>query len=371
MNELIHAIDTIPFGEMIVRAECADERAVREILRKEHRDRWDLAVLLSPAADRLLEEVARAAADLTAQRFGRTIRLYAPLYLSNECVNVCTYCGFRRDNDVARSTLNAEQIRSEARYLSAQGFRNILLVSGEHPKWVNRDYLSEAVRITREFVPQVAIEVQPLTTSGYEATVEAGADGVVVYQEVYDREHYASYHTHGPKKDYDDRLLAASRAATAGVRRLGIGTLLGLAPWREEILALGTHAAHLYRRFGQTEISFSFPRIREAAGAIEPRYQVSDRQLLQMMCALRLVFPDAGIVLSTREAPALRDGLSRIAVTMMSAGSRTEPGGYEHPDESEKQFEIEDHRTPAEVGAMLSAQGIDPVWKDWEEALHG
>ncbi|NNE08161.1 MAG: 2-iminoacetate synthase ThiH, partial [Gemmatimonadetes bacterium] len=157
----------------------------------------------------------------------------------------------------------------------------------------------------------------------------------------------------------------------AGVRRLGIGTLLGLAPWREETLALATHAEHLYRRFGRTEISFSFPRIREAAGAIEPRYQVTDRQLTQMMCALRLVFPDAGIVLSTREAPALRDGLSRIAVTMMSAGSRTEPGGYEHPDESEKQFEIEDHRTAAEVTTMLAAQGIDPVWKDWEEALHG
>ncbi|MFH1681926.1 MAG: 2-iminoacetate synthase ThiH [Candidatus Eisenbacteria bacterium] len=371
MNDLIRTLESIPAGELLARADRAGEGDVRAVLAKDGRDLKDLAVLLSPAGDRMLEEVAAASARLTAQRFGRTILLYAPLYLSNECVNVCAYCGFRRDIEVRRVTLASPEIEAELRHLAGEGFRHLLLVTGEHPKRVDIAYLEAAVRLARSLVPSVAIEVEPLDTEGYRRLIDAGIDGVTLYQETYDRKLYAGYHTHGPKRRYDRRLEAPSRAAEAGIRRLGIGALLGLADWRAETICLAAHALWLQRRFWKTHVSISFPRIREAASHFAPPYPVSDRELARMVSALRLILPDAGLVLSTREGPALRDGLARIGITQMSAGSRTEPGGYGRPEHAEKQFMVEDTRSPAEVASRLAELGLDPVWKDWEEALHG
>jgi 2-iminoacetate synthase len=339
-----------------------------------------------------LEAMARDAEQLTRENFGRTMRLFAPLYLSNECVNICKYCGFSRDNPILRVTLSVDQVEAEARHLWEQGFRNVLLVAGEHPKFVSTDYLAQCVERLSAFIPAISLEVGPMETVDYEPSVRAGAEGLVVYQETYDRAAYAELHTAGPKKNFDWRLDCPERAYAAGFRRLGIGALFGLAPWEQEAMHLALHVDYLLRHCWKASVTVSLPRLRPAAGQFSPRYDFSDRALVQVILALRLCFPQVGIVLSTREAPALRDRLVRLGVTMMSAGSHTEPGGYtgageesihqtqrgkavaviasegEHLTATE-QFAIADERSPATVAARLRELGLEPVWKDWDAAL--
>ncbi|MCU1621354.1 MAG: tyrosine lyase ThiH [Frankiales bacterium] len=322
-----------------------------------------LPALLDPGVD--LEAMAHQAREVTLQRFGRAVRLFAPLYVSNACLSSCTYCGFSKDLDVARRTLTVEQVVEEAQSLVAQGFRHLLLVSGEHRVEVSADYLVACVVALRQFVPSLSIETQTWSDDTYARLVEAGLEGVVHYQETYDRGRYAETHVAGWKRDYDRRLASTERAAEAGVRRLGIGVLLGLSvDWRADVQTVAEHAAWLQRHYWRTEVTVSLPRIKPSASGFQPLVPVTDAEYVQALCALRLVAPEVGIVLSTREAPALRDGLVRIAVTTMSAGSSTEPGGYLHPGEAQEQFAISDERSPAEVAAMLVAAGYDPVWKD-------
>ena len=352
------------------------------------------ASLLEPKSGAELEAMALEAEKLTRQNFGRTMRLFAPLYLSNECVNICKYCGFSRDNPILRVTLSVDQVEAEARHLWAQGFRNVLLVAGEHPKFVSSGYLEQCVERLAKFIPAISLEVGPMETVDYEPAVRAGAEGLVVYQETYDRAAYAELHTAGPKRDFDWRLDCPERAYAAGFRRLGIGALFGLARWEEEAMHLAAHVDHLLRHCWKASVTVSLPRLRPAAGQFEPRNDFNDRALVQVILALRLCFPQVGIVLSTREAPALRDRLVRLGVTMMSAGSHTEPGGYtgageesihqtqrgkavaviasegEHLTATE-QFAIADERSPAEVSARLRELGLEPVWKDWDAALAG
>jgi 2-iminoacetate synthase len=352
------------------------------------------AALLRDKSDAELEAMAREAERLTRQNFGRTMRLFAPLYLSNECVNICKYCGFSRDNPILRVTLSVDQVETEARHLWAQGFRNVLIVAGEHPKFVGSDYLAQCTTRLREFIPAVSLEVGPMETIDYEPIVRAGAEGLVVYQETYDRVAYAELHTAGPKKDFDWRLDCPERAYAAGFRRLGIGALFGLAPWEEEALRLAAHVDYLLRHCWKSSLTVSLPRLRPAAGQFEPKHDFNDRALVQTILALRLCFPQIGIVLSTRETAVLRDRLVRLGITMMSAGSHTEPGGYTGageesihqtqrgkavaviPSEGEhltatEQFAIADERSPAEVSARLRELGLEPVWKDWDVALAG
>jgi 2-iminoacetate synthase len=327
--------------------------------------------LLQPKDARELEAMAREAEKLTRQNFGRTMRLFAPLYLSNECVNICKYCGFSRDNPILRVTLSVDQVETEARHLWAQGFRNVLLVAGEHPKFVSTDYLAQCVSRLRKFIPALSLEVGPMETIDYEPSVRAGAEGLVVYQETYNRTAYAELHTAGPKKNFDWRLDCPERAYAAGFRRLGLGALFGLAPWPEEALHLAAHVDHLLRHCWKSSVTVSLPRLRPAAGQFEPRHEFDDRALVQVILALRLCFPQIGIVLSTRETPALRNRLARLGVTMMSAGSHTEPGGYTGAgEESIHQTQRgKDERSPAEVSACLRELGLEPVWKDWDAAL--
>ncbi len=331
----------------------------------------DFACLLSEAAAQRLEDMARRAHDLTLQRFGRTIQLFAPLYVSNECANICTYCGFSLDNDIVRKTLTIPQITAEAELLGAKGFRHLLLVSGEHAKYVPVQYLEEAAGALAGKFPSIAIEVGPLSEAEYKRLVLKGVDGLIVYQETYDKKSYDEHHLKGKKRDFEWRLETPDRAARAGMRRLGIGILLGLADWKTDAISLVAHAKYLLNRYWQSILTVSVPRLRPAAGGYEPKVQISDRHFVQLICALRLALPDVGIVLSTREPANLRDGLVKLGVTHMSAGSSTEPGGYSTPAESEKQFEVEDTRSPEKVARMLEALGYEPVWKDWEEALHG
>ncbi len=332
-----------------------------------------LAWMLSDTANASLEGIAREAQRETVRRFGREIQLFAPLYLSSECANVCLYCGFSAPNAMARRTLSFDQIDREAAELARRGFRQILLVSGEHARHVPVAYLEEAVRVVHKRVPSVSVEVAPLETPEYARLTAAGADGLIVYQETYDRGAYAELHPKGAKRDFEWRFGALDRGAAAGMRFLGLGVLLGLTPlWRQDVLALVAHARRLARSAWRCQISVALPRMRPAVGAMAPRADLSDRDYARALCALRLALPDAHITLSTRESAALRDGLARICVTRMSAGSSTEPGGYADPSpHGDRQFEIEDARSPAEVAAVLRASGIDPVWKDWEEVLHG
>ncbi len=345
--------------------------------------------LLDPADDARLHRLAAESAALTRRHFGRTMRLFAPLYLSNECINSCAYCGFSRENAILRVTLEIDEMLAEARHLAAAGFRNILLVAGEHPKFVSNGYLETCVRRLAEIIPTVALEVAPMETADYLPLVAAGAEGLVVYQETYHRPTYAEMHVHGPKKDFSWRLDCPERAAAAGFRRIGIGALFGLWDWRDEAVALAAHLDHLLRTCWKAQLTVSLPRLKPAAGDFHPRHPLPDRELIQLICALRLTFPHVGIVMSTREPAALRDVTARLGVTHMSAGSHTEPGGYtgqgqenlhltvrgravacDGPAEAAtEQFAISDDRTPAEVAQKLAALGLDPVWKDWDPAL--
>jgi 2-iminoacetate synthase len=349
---------------------------------------------IEPKSDADLEAMAEKSRALTLQNFGRTMRLFAPLYLSNECINNCRYCGFSRDNPILRVTLAIDEVVAEARYLSEGGFRQILLVAGEHPKFVSGDYLAECVRVLKPDFSSIAIEVGPMKTRDYLPIVEAGAEGLVVYQETYNRVVYSDLHTAGPKRDFDFRIDCAERGYDAGFRRIGIGALFGLWRWQDEAIALAAHLEYLFKRCWQSQITVSLPRLRPAAGGFRPPFSMGDRELVQLVCALRLTFPRVGIVLSTREKAAFRDCLIPLGVTMMSAGSHTEPGGYTRqgtghlhrttrgrivPPDFENgedhlatgQFEISDERSPAEIARLLRHHGLEPVWKDWDQALCG
>ena len=376
----------------------AEEGAVARALRSARPGLQDFAALISPAASHQLEMLGLRSSLLTRQRFGKVIRLFAPLYLSNECINNCQYCGFSRDNPILRVTLSVAEVLREARALKAQGFRNLLLVAGEHPKFVSSDYLRECVAALHAEVPSISLEVGPMDTEVYRPLAKAGAEGLVVYQETYDRATYAVMHTAGPKRDFDWRLETAERAYAAGFRRLGIGALFGLADWRFEALSLAAHAEYLLRHCWKAQLTVSLPRLRPCAGEFQPTHEMSDRDLVQLLCALRIFLPDLGIVLSTREPAHLRNGLIPLGVTMISAGSHTEPGGYtgagrEHLHRTERgrivpltesssewaienrratgQFDIADERSPQEVAATVAKLGLDPVWKDWDPALAG
>ncbi|MBI5774311.1 MAG: 2-iminoacetate synthase ThiH [Verrucomicrobia bacterium] len=395
----VSTFNALPLDALIEASQRATAASVRESLSRGQPSLADFARLISPAASELLEPLGRRSQALTRRRFGKVIRLFAPLYLSNECINNCAYCGFSRDNPILRVTLGVDEVVREARALQAQGFRNLLLVAGEHPKFVSGDYLKNCVAALREEAPGISLEVGPMETSEYRPLVAAGAEGLVVYQETYDRAVYAAMHTAGPKRDFDWRLETPERAYAAGFRRLGIGALYGLADWRREALCVAAHAAHLLRHCWKAQLTISLPRLRPCAGEFQPRTQMSDRELVQLVCAFRLFLPDAGLVLSTREPAQLRDGLIPLGITLISAGSHTEPGGYtgagkenihqtvrgkivelaanasewataaDRATNATGQFEIADERPPGEVAALVRRLGYEPVWKDWDAAL--
>jgi 2-iminoacetate synthase len=381
---------------LVERSLQASRAQIQTVLRRSDLSLGEFADLLSPAAGELLESLGSRSQQVTQQRFGKVIRLFAPLYVSNECINNCKYCGFSRDNAILRVTLTLDQVRREARALTAQGFRNILLVAGEHPKFISAGYLADCVRVLREEAPSVSLEVGPMETEQYRPLVEAGADGLVVYQETYDRGVYGEVHTAGPKRDFNWRLETPERAYTAGFRRLGIGALYGLSDWRLEAISVAAHAEYLLRHCWKSQLTISLPRLRPCAGDFQPLTQMTDREMVQLACAFRLKFPDAGLVLSTRESAKLRDGLIPLGITLVSAGSHTEPGGYtgagkenlHHtergriielgasewadagPDpHATRQFTTADDRSPREMSELIQRLGYEPVWKDWDEAL--
>jgi 2-iminoacetate synthase len=392
--------------QFVRRSLAATPADVRNSLAKGKLSLNDFAALISPAASGFLTELSGRSRQLTLRRFGKVVRLFAPLYVSNECINNCSYCGFSRDNPILRVTLSVEEVVREARALLEQGFRNVLLVAGEHPKFVSNNYLRDCVAALHGEIPSVSLEVGPMELEEYRPLVAAGADGLVVYQETYDRKVYAEVHTAGPKKNFDWRLETPERAYAAGFRRLGISALYGLADWRQEAMCVAAHAEYLLRHCWKAQLTISLPRLRPCAGEFQPLTQMSDRDLAQLVCAFRLMFPDVGLVLSTRESARLRDGLIPLGITLMSAGSHTEPGGYtgagreklhqtvrgkivdlppatgingdgasewangnRRATNATGQFEVSDDRSPKEVASLLQKLGYEPVWKDWDAAL--
>src|SRR5438093_3965316 len=362
------AIARVPTARLVEDAHGASPSRVERALATPPLERslGDFAALLSPAAGQRLEDLAAAARRLTLARFGRTMRMYAPLYLSNECLTTCVYCGFARELPIARKTLSLEETLEEARYLASKGFRSILLLTGEHQRLTGVEFLEDRIRGLAAEVPSLSIEVQVWSEEEYRRLAAAGCDGVVIYQETYHPETYAEVHLAGKKRQYEWRLLGPERAARAGMRRLGIGALLGLHhEWRYEAIATAAHARFLTTRYWRAQVNVSVPRLRPFAAGYQPRDPIGDRELVQLVCALRLLLPDAGLVISAREAPAFRDGLFRIGITHTSAGSHTEPGGYTKPKEATEQFDVADLRSPGEVAGRLRELGYEPVWEDW------
>lgn len=392
-SKVFHSLSIEP---LLALCAGASERDVDRVLRNGLQSLTDFAIMLSPAADGHLEELCSQSQALTRRRFGRVIRLFAPLYLSNECINNCRYCGFSRDNAILRVTLSLPEVLQEAESLAGSGFRNVLLVAGEHPKFVSNGYLRDCITTLKPRIAGLSLEVGPMETVDYVPLVNAGAEGLVVYQETYDAAIYEQMHTAGPKRDFDWRLDTAERAYEAGFRRLGIGALFGLSDWRTEALSVAAHAVHLLKHCWKAQVTISLPRLRPCAGEFQPLTRLSDRDLVRLVACFRLLLPDVGLVLSTREPARIREGLIPLGITLMSAGSHTEPGGYtgagkenvhlttrgrvvtvdgasewtgETTTRATGQFNIADERSAAEIAGVIRRLGYEPVWKDWDQAL--
>ncbi|MCH5231168.1 MAG: 2-iminoacetate synthase ThiH [Muribaculaceae bacterium] len=327
----------------------------------------DLAVLISPAATNRLEDMAAIAKSITDRRFGKTISLYIPMYVGNACTNKCVYCGFNHDNDFSRTILSQEQIEEECKAIKELGpFQNLLLVAGEYPALCGIDYLEKVLETCRPYFHNLTLEVQPMKAVDYKRLTESGLNGVVCFQETYNKKAYPKYHPRGMKSHFDWRLNGFDRMGEAGLHKIGMGALLGLEDWHGEAIMLGRHLRYLQKKYWRSRYSINFPRLRPSESGFKPNFIVSDRDIVQLSCAFRIFDPDLDISFSTRETPAFRDSIIGLGVTSLSAGSKTEPGGYGHPKEALEQFEVSDSRSPKEVETAIRNRGYDPIWKDWD-----
>jgi len=345
------------------------EQQVESVLNKRKRTIEDFLVLLSPAAAPYLEKMAQITKNLTQKRFGKVIQMYAPLYLSNECQNICTYCGFSLDNKIKRKTLSNTEIIIEAMALKTMGVNHVLLVSGEANKTVGIEYFLNAIKLLRPYFANISIEVQPLSLEEYQALHDAGVHSVLVYQETYHEAVYKEYHPKGKKSNFDFRLDTPDRIGQAELHKIGLGVLLGLEDWRVDSFFNALHIDYLQKQYWQTRFSVSFPRLRPAEGIIEPNFIMSDRDLLQLICAYRIWNEDLEISVSTRENENFRNNVISLGVTTMSAASKTNPGGYAVDPQSLEQFETSDERSMDEVKRIISNAGYDPVMKDWDKVF--
>lgn len=348
---------------------------VERALAQPKRTLEDFKALISPAAMPYLEEMARQSQALTQKRFGKTLQMYAPLYLSNECQNICTYCAFSQDNKIPRRTLNDEEILREAAVLSQMGYDHVLLVTGEANHTVGVPYLKNALRLLRPHFAHLSMEVQPLNREDYEALIPEGLNTVLVYQETYHPESYKLHHPKGKKANFNYRLDTPDRLGQAGIHKMGLGALMGLADWRTDCFFTALHLDYLEKTYWQTKYSISFPRLRPITqGSVEqPALKtfgefMSDKELVQLICAYRLFNGEVELSLSTRETEKFRNHVIKLGITSISAGSKTNPGGYVVAPQSLEQFEISDERSPAEIADMIRRQGYEPVWKDWDWA---
>lgn len=330
----------------------------------------DFKALLSPAAAPFLEQMAQLSHRITQKRFGKTIQMFIPMYLSNECQNICTYCGFSQNIDIPRKTLNDQEILEEVAYIKAMGFDHILLVTGEASKTVGIEYFQHALELIRPHFSHISLEVQPLDEEDYALLTPFGLNTVLVYQETYNTEEYKTHHPKGKKSNFNYRLETPDRLGRAGVHKIGLGALIGLEDWRTDSFFTALHLDYLERTYWQTKYSISFPRLRPCAGGIDLKSNMSDKELVQLICAYRIFNEEVELSLSTRESIKFRNNAVKLGITSMSAGSKTNPGGYTEGDNSLEQFSIDDTRSPQEVGEMIHDTGYEAVWKDWDQVLN-
>lgn len=362
-------LETLSWHEVSSLSQSRTEQDVLVALSKDKRDIKDFAALISPAAEPYILEMIKKSEQVTLQRFGNTMSLFAPLYLSNACANECTYCGFSMSNAIKRLTLKEVQIEREVEAIKRKGFDHILLVTGETLK-VSMAYFQKVLPLIKPHFSQLSMEVQPLNMTDYNRLGTIGLDGVLVYQETYRRKTYLEHHLKGNKANFNYRLDAPDRVGQAGIHKIGLGVLLGLEDWRTDSIMMAYHLRHLQKCYWRSRFSVAFPRIRPCEGGIQPKSIISDKQLVQLIAAWRLFDGDLELSLSTRESPEFRQHAVRMGITTMSAESKTQPGGYaEDAKEALEQFEISDERSVVEVASMIRNQGREVVWKDWDSVF--
>ena len=343
-------------------------RDVEIALSKEHLNIDDFMALISPAAEPYIENMAQLSHKYTMERFGKTISMYIPLYVSNACSNYCVYCGFNHNNPMQRTTLTMEQVKAECEAIRRLGpFENLLIVSGEFPSVNGVDYIEKVLQTARPYFNNLTIEVMPMKENDYYRLTQSGLNGVVCFQETYNETNYKKYHPKGMKSIYEWRLNGYDRMGAAGVHKIGMGVLIGLEDWRTDVTMLARHLQYLRRNYWRTRYSINFPRMCPSEGGYQPKVVMSDKELAQLTFAFRLFDHDVDISYSTRENPAFRANMMRLGVTSMSAGSKTEPGGYATSPDALEQFEVSDDRTPLEVANEIRTLGYEAVWKDWDK----
>ena len=366
MKNFTSVFEQYRWDEIKSRLEKVTPADVERSLHKTGRTIDDFLNLISPVAAGKLEVMAKMARQLTQKRFGKTIQLYAPLYLSNECQNICTYCGFSLDNPIRRKTLSGTELMMEASVLKSMGVNHILLVSGEANKTVGMSYFLNAIKLLKPHFAHISIEVQPLSEEEYRQLHDAGVNTVLVYQETYHQEVYKAYHPKGKKSNFGFRLETPDRIGKAGIHKMGLGVLLGLEDWRVDSFFNALHIDYLQKHYWKSKFSVSFPRLRPAEGIIEPNFIMSDKDLLQLICAYRIWNEDLEISITTRENETFRNHIVSLGATAMSAASKTNPGGYAVDKESLEQFETSDERSMEEIKNVIRKAGYDPVMKDWD-----
>jgi len=342
---------------------------VERALNNAQRDLEDFKALISPAALPYLEDMAQISQRLTLDRFGRVIQMYIPLYLSNECNNICTYCGFSYDNKVRRRTLNPMEIMQEVAVIKGMGYDHVLLVTGEANQSVHTDYFKKVLDLISPHFAHISMEVQPLDVTDYETLIPHGLNTVLVYQETYHQDDYRKHHPKGKKSNFLYRLETPDRLGQAGIHKMGLGVLIGLEDWRTDSFFTALHLSYLEKQYWQSKFSISFPRLRPFSGGLEPKVVMNDKELVQLICAYRLFNSEVELSISTRETVAFRNQVIKLGITAISAGSKTNPGGYQVEPQSLEQFEISDERSAQEIAAMIRKQGYEPIWKDWDMSL--
>jgi 2-iminoacetate synthase len=369
MNSFNDIFETYSWDETkaTIYAKTSDD--VERALSATKRTLEDFKALVSPAAAPYLEQMAQISQQLTLKRFGKVLQMYVPLYLSNECSNICTYCGFSYDNKVKRKTLSPIEIMQEVAAIKAMGYEHVLLVTGEDNVNVHVDYFKKVLELIRPHFAHISMEIQPMDQEDYQQLTPYGLNTVLVYQETYHQDDYKKHHPKGKKSNFKYRMETPDRLGQAGIHKMGLGVLIGLEDWRTDCFFTALHLNYLEKKYWQSKYSLSFPRLRPFSGGLEPKVEMSDRELVQLICAYRLFNEEVELSISTRESPNFRNNIIKLGITSISAGSKTNPGGYVVEPESLEQFEISDDRSPAEIAKVITAQGYEPVWKDWDKCL--
>lgn len=360
------------WDETTARIASKTDNDVRRALAKEHCDVEDFMALLSPAAEPYLETMARLSRKYTEERFGKTMSMFIPLYITNSCSNSCVYCGFHIQNPMARTILTPEQIENEYKAIKKLApFENILLVTGENPAKAGVPYLATAIDIAKKYFSNIKIEVMPLKAEEYKELVGHGLNGVICFQETYHRDNYKIYHPRGMKSNFEWRCDGFDRMGQAGVHSIGMGVLIGLEKdWRTDVVMMARHLRYLQKHYWRTKYSVNFPRMRPAQNeGFHPNCYMTDKELAQATFAMRIFDHDVDISYSTREPEIIRDNMATLGVTTMSAESKTNPGGYYTYPQALEQFSVSDERTAAVITARLKELGREPVFKDWDASF--